>query len=329
MALESELKGWLDAEAPYSWVCAVIGTPHSGTMETITRLASARSWRVIDPPAFEDILSGGREWLEGIMDEGDSPIVIAQLERCYLRHYNGLSLIRRLLDLLLSANRRFLLGCNSWAWAYLNKALDLAPLIPYTLTLRPLDKEHLECWFSSLADERFVFRLADGGDKLVLPVSFNDSETGAQPTGSAGDFLDNLTAYSRGIPGVAWAVWRHSLREARRDEAEKRGADPTGPRQAILVAPWTEMHLPAVPDRMDRSQLFVLQTILLHDSLPPRLIRQLLSLSSTDVLETLHHLRSAGLLDADRLRAMWRVTPEGYPVVRQLLKREGYLVGAI
>ena len=71
----------------------------------------------------------------------------------------------------------------------------------------------------------------------------------------------------------------------------------------------------------------VLHTVLLHDSLSEQPLTQLLPLSSFAVIKLLNRLKKAGLLES--FSGGWRVTPLGYPAVRQSLAVEEYLVDQI
>ena len=98
------------------------------------------------------ILTGGQDWLTQL-EEDDEPLVLPHLEHCFLRHYDGLTLLRRLLDHIFSRSRRWLVGCDSWAWAYLSKALKVDTVFPTPFILEAFDQERLKIWFQQLATE--------------------------------------------------------------------------------------------------------------------------------------------------------------------------------
>jgi hypothetical protein len=340
LAMGEMVDEWLEEEESLSRLRIVLNVPFSGTNEAMTLLAAEKNWPVLEPPSPEEILEGGSDWLKAIVKREGSPLVIPALERCYLRHYNGLTLLRKLVDWLLSHNRPCLIGCNSWAWTYLNSALSLGRLFPEPYIPRPFDGKHLQHWFRELVGRSdapgFVFRQADNG-KLVLLSDDKDAAYGtdhprrAEDSGDVSDFLKDLSAYTRGIPGIALAFWRKSLRLASKEEVEERAREvaENDHRKTIWVKPWSRLDLPTMPADRSRSQLFVLHTILLHDNLEPNLLRKLLSISTIDILETLHQLRKEGLLEAELEEAVWRIAPAGYPAIRHELDRSGYLVDAI
>jgi hypothetical protein len=337
-SLERALQDWQSGFGSGPSLRFIVGAPFSGVPEILSQAAEAFDWKLVEEPSSEEILEGGADWLAELPAEEMTPLVIPRLEHCYLRHHNGLELMRKLVDWILSNQRPCLIGCNSWAWAYLSKALEMGNLFPLTLTVQAFDGVSLQRWFWDLALRGFgartlMFRQADNGDVVLppaLPAQTEDGDEGdadkeRKESPDVTDFLARVAAYARGIPGVAREVWRHSLRTAADGEVEKKAQEAAnGDILTMWVKPWSQVDLPRVPDEMDRSKTFVLHSLLLHDGLHPVLLRQLLSISSTDVLETLHHLRDTGLVRTRGLK--WIVSPLGYPAVRDFLNREGYLV---
>jgi hypothetical protein len=339
-AVTAVLDTWLDAKVPGSSNQIFVGPPYHGTSEILTAWAQTRGWRLVAAPSPEMILTGGQDWLTQL-EEDNEPLVLPHLEHCYLRHYNGLTLLRRLLDHIISQTRRWLVGCDSWAWAYLSKALKVNTVFPPPFILEAFDEERLKIWFQQLAtasgEHIFVFRQLDSG-KYVLPPAAGDEASGDRSQGAVAEdngFLKNVAAYSRGIPGVAWAVWRHSfgfVNTTAEDGAEcapeAPAADECNPAHPILVTPWSQLNLPGFPfQRVSLGLLMVLHTLLIHGGLWSRILPELLPLSPMEILEHLYLLEASGLVESDQ--SFWRVTPVGYPVVRQVLQSEGYLTDAI
>ncbi len=339
-AVTAVLDSWLEAKVPGSSAQIFVGPPYHGTSEILSAWAQARGWRLVPAPPPEMILTGGEEWLAQ-MEADDEPLVLPHLEHYYLRHYNGLTLLRRLLDLIFSQSRRWLLGCDSWAWAYLSKAIKVDTVFPMPFILEAFDKERLEKWFQQLEAEsgesNFVFRQSDSG-KYVLPPATGAEAPGDRSQGFDADtsgFLKNVAAYSRGIPGIAWAIWRRSLASVvnadEHTEGSDRKAEPVGEDDRaypIWVKPWSQINLPGFPSqRASLGLLMVLHTLLIHGGLLSRVLPELLPLTPVEIREYLYLLEASGLMESGQ--GFWRVTPTGYPAVRQLLQSEGYLIDAI
>jgi hypothetical protein len=339
-AVTAVLDTWLDAKVPGSTNQIFVGPPYHGTFEILTAWAQARGWRLVAAPSPEMILTGGQDWLTQF-EEDNEPLVLPHLEHCYLRHYDGLTLLRRLLDHIISQSRRWLVGCDSWAWAYLSKALKVDTVFPPPFILEAFDQERLKTWFQQLAAESgeniFVFRQLDSG-KYVLPPATGGEASGDRSQGAAAEdsgFLKNVAAYSLGIPGIAWAVWRRSFGFVNAMEEGGAESDKAAPAAGdgntaypILVTPWSKITLPRFPfQRFSTGLLLVLHTLLIHGGLWSQIFPELLPLSPMEILEHLYLLEASGLVESDQ--SFWRVTPAGYPAVRQALQSEGYLTDAI
>ncbi len=328
-ALDQALEAWASEKQPATPIQLVVGAPHSGVPVALAAWAKEMEWRLVTAPTCEQILEGGEGWLEQFSHDTERPLVIPRFEHLYLRQHGGLSLVRRLLDWLWSTKRRCLIGCDSWAWSYLTHALEIDTLVPHPLTLGPCDHHHLRVWLHELASrsERFgvVFRQTDNGN-FVLPPGVN-AEGG--DTVEATDYLKHLAAFSRGIPGVAWVIWRYSL-QYEIDDAVEVKAQETAEQDRCLtmwVKTWSKLDLPELPRPVTQPQLFVLHALLLHAGLTTENLVRVLPLSATEVMESIHRLRPAGLIET--VGETIQVTPMSYPVVRKVLFQEGYLVDAI
>jgi hypothetical protein len=252
-----------------------------------------------------------------------------------MRHHDGLALIRRLIDWVYAKNVRCLLGCNSWAWAFFQKTLEVDVVFPPPLALQGFDNEHLQQWFRSLASgaepAAFDFLQANNG-KPVLNLADHRGELEANEQGQqqtkinerlhgATDFLKYVAGRSRGNPGVAWTIWRRSLRLAAREEAQK--AEAPNASQVLWVKPWSQIDLPFCPPQLSQSDLLVLHALLLHGGLSIEILPQVLPSTTTEIMHSLHELHARGILEKAHER--WQVTPLGYPGARQILESEGYL----
>jgi len=340
-AVTVALQNWLEAAPPENSVQVFVGPSYSGTPQILSHWARARGWRLVAAPEPEQILAGGDEWLAQIDDADEAPLVLTHLEHCYLRHYDGLTLLRRLLKTILSHRRRWLVACGSWAWVFFSRALRVNAVLPAPWVLAPFDQDSLQVWLPKAARisdwPDVIFRQSDNG-RFIVPPAAESAESGqSDQTSGAGqsNFLRYLAAYSRGIPGIAWAVWRRSLYLAMEQEAEEKEADQgdgqpkaTRGEKTIWVRPWQQLTWPSIPNLPERPQLLlVLHALMLHGGLWERIIQEILPFAPMESLEYLYLLEASGLVELDQ--GFWRVTPAGYPAVRQELQSEGYLTDAI
>lgn len=316
--------GWMNRQADRLTVF-LVGPPHGGIAGILGQWAEQRQWRILDPPTPEQILAADPTWLSSQMTD-ERAWVLPALERVYLRHAAGLGLMRQFLRQACSGSLgRSVIGCDSWAWAFLRRAgpNGRAP----TLALQAFDQERLSLYLQGLTDvaekPRLVFRHAHSG-KYVLPPPAENPDEGAVVDR---DFLGRLAVYSRGIPGIAQTLWRASLRTRLDPEipAEETSSDaPKSPYPTMWITPWNDIKKPTLPAHAGRDCAFVLHTLLLHNGLTAEWLGQLLPLSPDQVIETLWWLRDADLLE--QAGEVWRVSPLGYPVVRKFLEDHGYFI---
>jgi len=322
-ALRVELSAWLTNDNPLQSVVLIVGTPNSGNKETLEVLAGRLGWRLLRPPTSEQILGGDESWLTGQGEDDKRPWALPALEDIYLRHAEGVTLVRHFLDDALSGKLgKGIIGCDSWAWAYINRLWR--GRIPTTLALQSFDEKklttHLRMVTHASGARQLLFRQSDNG-KYVLPIQEVDVLSG-----ETSNFLQILGAYSRGSIGVALEIWRGSLlAEPSENLSEENQIEkPDLPHQTVWVIPWNQIEFPSLPGDAGRDDAFVLHTLLVHNGLPLDLLTLLLPLSSNQTMETLYRLEERGVVVF--VPNLWRVSPLGYSAVRHFLQNNSYLV---
>ncbi len=323
--LEKGLGEWPGQENPGQPVRVMIGPPESGHPQMLRAWAEKHGWQLLRPPSAEQILAGDDIMLSRQIAPG-RPWVFPTLERAYMRHPEGLSLIRRFLNAAFAGTLgRGIIGCNSWAWAYLRHVWR--GRVPAPFCLQACDAGTLAEHFQRLADpsgnRQILFRQSDNGLPVLPPLNPGplSSETS--------NFLHFLAPRCRGIFGIARAVWRTSLRtEPEAKIAENEAKDETGApgtfHQTVWVIPWSQLSLPELSSTAGRDEAFVLHALLLHDGVDSQFLPAVLPLSTGQIQETLSRLHERGLV-APRTN-LWQVTALGYPAVRRFLHARGYLV---
>ena len=277
-----------------------------------------------------------------------SLLVIPRLESWFLRRRNGLLAVRALLAELQQSERRCLIGCNSWAWAFLVRSAGAALVLPSPRTFVAFDAKRLQAWFSELGTAttgagRVVFRLAHSGADVLA----------TQGDGAlASNYLEELAARSHGIPWVAWHLWRNALRtgidavetQKTNGHADKAAHHPVDaskvaaharrqagktPEKGISAGErtfWiTGVPDPDLPHPQDDNALLVLHALLLHGALDmAELLSVLPDATAAEVLPAL--LRNGFLQKQGHLLT---VAPSAYPAVRRALLADGFPVGDI
>ncbi len=326
-AIDQALDQWTQADEAEAGCQIIVGAPHSGIDNIIRAWAEKQQYRLLDLPTQEQILGDSQEWFDAWPREPGTRFVLPQLERCYLRHYRGLELVRRLVDRLWHKPRACVITCDSWAWAYLLRACQVNLLRTRPWCLSPLTATELEIWIRAATDRMpnipMTFRRADNGKPIIRSAKDTNQED------VANSYLTHVAARSRGNPGVAWALWRHSLNIAV-DEDVKEEAQAAAERSSgrtIWVRPWEKLDLPAVPTDLDTNGAFILHALLLHGGLPHNTLASLLSDHPTHIVQNLRRLQAEQII-AERCGA-WYVTPLGYPSVRSYMRQEDYLVDVL
>ena len=324
-ALTEIIQTWAEESPPSSPIRVVVGAPYDGTPEMLRNWSREKEWRLVEAPTPKQILNGGEAWLEQFAHNQDMPLVVPRLERLYLRHHQGLSLVRQFLDWLWQRKAHCLIGIDSWAWTYLSKSIGIDALVPQPLTLAPFGAAEFQTWLRELAEgsERlgFVFRQSDNG-KIVLPGAGSKLDPGSVQS----EYLKYLAAFSRGNPGVGWHIWRHSLEYEADENVEEKAVAiaEQGQGRVMWVRSWSNLNLPVLTGPVGGAGYQLFHTLLLHAGLPAQIAARILPIEFGEVLQHLQRFQSLGLIN--QVEDRWRVAALGYPAVRSALAREGYLV---
>ena len=314
--LDRALGDWWRQDRPERPVRFLVGPPFSGQAEMVHRWGTALGATVITEPTSEQILGADYRWLEDWPDT--APLwVLPRLERCFLRHAGGLSLVRRLLDRAQGGTLGCgLIGCDSWAWAFLEHAWPVVR--PDALAVQAFDGEGLARLLAALATpragERIRFRNARSGDDL-LAAPFAEGDP--VPSGIA-----HLAAHCRGNAGLAANLWRRRLC-ARPDGAEEGAAHTQDdqPAEVIYVADIIPEIRPSAG--CSEEEVLLLHTLLVHHGLAESLLGDLLPLPASRTAAGLRRLQRDGLAELHDGR--WQVAAPAYVAVRDLLRGRDYL----
>ncbi len=329
-ALMSEYRPWLDADAARAGVRVLVNAPHSNLPKSAIAWAADNGLHLIEPPTPRQILDRDDAWFEQVDIACKTRWILPLLEHCYLRHQNGLYLLRGWLDRVAGQGAGMVV-CDSWAWAFLSQTLHLDQIFPHVRTLAPLDANALAGWFQQSASNdggiQYTFRQAHSGHLIFTHSDEDDHEEGGESeTKDATDYFKYLAAHSRGIPETAWQIWLHGLLVESdgevEEEAEEKAASDRG--KTIWVRPWEKVELPTVPGFSGTLEAFVLHALLLHDGLSDALLARLLPLMPFEIASCIQRLQTANLITDDA--GCRRVTCLGYPAVRAFLRSEGFLI---
>lgn len=346
---------------PFSGVAQALGCFPECSMGAKTesgheRASTADVFQLIQPP--DDLLmsaDAAREWWQ--QQPLDKPWVISELAVFWRRHRNGLALVQELLRRVAQNSAgEGIIGCNSWCWQFWASYYPDAQLAPWMPA--PMTTERLGVWLQQLAcngrDDVPIVRMTTDG-LYVLPLEPAETDEKPEEERKYSNFLRNLAADSRGIPGIALSIWRCALRARPEADAEDSADDSdeqnvtqrNKKRSYRWVVPLDQLSLPTVPMSSERNLGLVLHALLLHDSLTladlklvtavcePGLSLALALLARADIVGCNTPSPNA-VFDLSRPEqqssayqemppdASWRVTPLGYPSVRRHLQTWGF-----
>jgi hypothetical protein len=318
LALDVALHDRHRATPPNGPVSFVIGQPHAGHDDIVKCWGEMHQAIPIAPPSPADILTGNGQWLDN-WPATDQLWVLPNLEHCYLRHTHGLALVRQLLEGAESGRLgRGIIGCDSWAWAYLQRIWPVPK--PEALTLQAFDGDRLSRLFASLEVSRpgrhIRFRNAENGKGILsVPAAEDESAVGAE--------IIQLAAHCRGNVGTAQHYWRERLRAE--PEAEVSESDSAADQAPGEESVWVTVSLPepVLPTAIDEDAVLMLHALLLHGGLPEALLPELLPYPATRCMAVLLCLRNAGIIDRHQER--WKIAKLAYTTVRSLLRGRDYL----
>ncbi len=315
---DDALSGWLADGAGLRHYLVVL--PPCDHNNVIAAWAQSRGHALLDaPPRHRLHESQPIRFPEA---EDDALLVIPRLEDWFLRHRNGLVSIRALFAELAESKRRCLMGCNSWAWAFLVKSAGAALVLPRPMSFAPFDALRLQQWFGELATQevgrQVFFRLTDSGADVLQKKDdghLNNS------------YLEQLASRSQGIPWVAWHQWRQSLRTSLDTNEYSPGVAKNDSR-TLWITDVEDTSLPLeLPLPLDdqESGLLMLHALLMHGSLSVAELTAVLPYPArTDVI--------AALLRADFIQkhgAMLAPQAGAYPAIRSALKAAGFPPGKV
>lgn len=306
-AFDGVLDAWSNDSARKGSAQVSVGS--LGSAEQVLRAwAAQRSVKVLEPPTIDALFDGNAEVWPVLQGGSKDVLVIPALERCFIRHHKGLRLVRQLIEATRVTPHRLVIGCDIWAWKFLQTALQFDVLCSNPVTIAPLDSTRLRAWVPTLTAENRDVRFVVDGEDCFAP----DSESGEQ-------LLCELAATSRGVPTLAWSLWRSLLQESVRKPAGN------AVEFHLAVSTASPFSLQGAID--SRIASYVLHTILLHGGLPDGALPRLLPFVPSQIWKALLELRDQGLVTEEE--GLWRVVVKYYAEICRRLAAEGFWIADV
>ena len=252
-------------------------------------------------------------------------ILIPDLSWCFLRCVDGLEGIDYLQDLLLEDRSRFwLIGCNNWAWEYLNTICQLDAYFEHTLSLPGLERLELKNWLLPVS-ETIDFEFGNGSDSDNDNDIINSDEQENWTSSSQKSYFEHLTSISLGLTSVATRLWLNSLglekEDDKSDQSENSESEEKSSSPKIILA-WPK--LPDLPE-LTKENLYVLFSLCLHGEMTLSELALSLGESENMVQDQIQVLRTSGILE--RNKKLIRINPIHYPKLRKKLANNHFLIG--
>ncbi|WP_304104948.1 hypothetical protein [Marinobacter antarcticus] len=330
-------------------VICLVAPPFSGLQQALAHFSepfrsdnrenSVDALRVISPPdtlLLDD--QAAREWWDN--QDLSRPWVIPELADFWLRCLSGLALVKELFRRIANGDAGAgIVGSSSWCWQYWGHYIENAHMSPWTTA--PMNSERLGVWFSHLAaggsKSSITAKMTDNGLYVLplvepeeVPSGKDSNEHKESNKRKYSTFLRDLSATSRGNPGVALAIWQRSLRARPDEDARLDDADQKSQAQNLnadcWVVPLNRLSLPLMPQSKESVTGFVLHGLLLHNGLDAPSLESVTGVSAHELSMVLSRLKRAELVAFDQACQCWRVTAIGYPTARRHLQSWGFPV---
>lgn len=303
--LSATLTGHLDTKAPHPvfWLCMPAGNP-----DLLAAWAEAQGYGLLSPPPRKALLDRQSGFKLSAQQQQSGVLVVPELEQWFLRHHQGVRIVRDTISQLLAHDGPIVLGGNGFALMLLQQLCSDQDIWPKALTFRPFKTDRLYPW---------LYRNIYKGETrtFVIKESFSGKdlfgETIADPI-PARSLFNRLAADSLGIPWLAWHILTSSLKTRKQvEEGEPSIRDSSA-----------ELWLHTVPTRNEqalrsKNAKFILHAIAIHGTLT----REELLLVLPSQLAALTDLCLEGYLLQEE--DSYRINPLCYAAIYHALKSAG------
>ncbi|MDY0132256.1 MAG: hypothetical protein RBR53_06265 [Desulforegulaceae bacterium] len=319
-ALDNVLSNWLENPDTGNSVVYIVGQPYSGNSEILKKWAKNNDSTIIEPPDYDKILSGSDKLPESFPESGKL-WVLPNLEKFFLRHVNGLKIIRKFLELAETGKiGKGVVGCQSFGWSYLNLIFRLSK--KNVFTLQAFDNEKFIKLLSKSVQRarytKFKFLNMSNGKKIT---GISSNEEPIDP------FFTKLASFCRGNLLMQVNLWKEKLRlENENLKVEKIDLEKSKGKIINETIVWMSseisesVNLPST----DEDLVIILHVLLLHDGLPEDILYKILPFSKPVCRSGLSYLLGLGLVK--NLEGKCFVVESACYSVRKMLFERDYLV---
>ncbi|MGB6169360.1 MAG: hypothetical protein WBF52_17380 [Geitlerinemataceae cyanobacterium] len=250
-----------------------------------------------------------------VEEKRPSIVMIPDLSQCFLRCVEGLKGIEYLQNLAAQDRDRFwLIGCNDWAWQYLDCVCQTSAYFDRTFSLPPLEQDELKDWLSPVSND---FQVDVGEDSRESDESKKKDDLSQKwRSSSEQDYFEKLATVSRGVSGVAAELWLLSLSPIE-EELE-------GKKSSCVSSLSKQIKLPDLPS-LSQVERHLLYALLLQGQISLSHLAVSLDETESFVRARIGVLRRSGLLRTKNREI--HVNPAHFFRLNNDLKNNRFLVG--
>ncbi|MEM7768972.1 MAG: hypothetical protein AAF327_00495 [Cyanobacteria bacterium P01_A01_bin.37] len=262
-------------------------------------------------------------------------VVIPTLEHYFLRCIDGLEAIEAIRQAIVDHRNYFwLVGCNRWAWHYLDKVCYLSAYLEHSFELPTLKALELRHWLTPLDQIAGLAPFASS--------SYSEHQQSSRQQKNAaqnGESFDNLLPWrsesekeyfediekkTKGIAPIAAAVWLSALEYDLVDPADDQSHQHPDHQDMIGSLRRGQIELPDVP-LLTADERFLIYAILLHGSLSIQHLALSLDEPEGKVQAQLQALSRQRVII--KKMSGWTVNPVYFLGLRKDLDRNNFLLG--
>ncbi|MEQ8753662.1 MAG: MarR family transcriptional regulator [Coleofasciculus sp. G1-WW12-02] len=247
------------------------------------------------------------------LDDRKTLVMIPCLEQCFLRCIGGWNSIEYLRDMIIhNRNCFWVIGCNHWAWDFLDFVCQISAYFSEVKPLPELDGAMIQTWLNPIAKT------------IVEPEAIEDSEDNL---GQA--YWRTLASQSSGVSSIAVGVWLNSLR-IERDQLEDGNlsqlnlSETATTNKTRFTLRQTTPTLPSLPS-LTGIDRYLLHSLLIHGQMSHTHLALSLGEAESQIQAQIQGLLRAGVLASSN--GMLSVRAAHYAKLKIELTNNNFFVG--
>ncbi|MEA5550433.1 winged helix-turn-helix domain-containing protein [Anabaena cylindrica UHCC 0172] len=270
--------------------------------------------RSTDPSALQTVISNAlsckleSQSVDSELSERQTLIVIPSLTQCFLRCIQGWEGIEFLQNTVIQNKSQFwLIGCNDWAWKFLNQICQISSYLEQVQPLTKLEGDEIQKWLAPITAE-----LKPQEEQEEIDLSDWKS----------------LASIANGISSVSANLWLQSLRIRAADVPDSEVKQDLKNRDVALEVAvnlrQTKPILPSIPD-LTAFDRYLLHSLLLHGQMTRPHLALSLGESEQIVRSHIQMLERAGVIVQQQEELS--LNPVYYPTLKTELSNNNFLIG--